>query len=121
MADAFVQSLVEIIPAHLHKEMERELINGWRMRESIARAEAKQIAHFGHTHEAHDVQGLGRKIAEIPADAYHYWGQRLGYECWKDKQFMREFLRDNPELAVRNYCKKTVVQGTVFTADGYQV
>lgn len=121
MADPFVQSLVELIPAHLHKDMERELINGWRMRESIARAEAKKIGYFGHTHEANDVKGLGRKVAEIPADAYHYWGQRLGYECWKDKQFLREFLRDNPELAVRNYCKKTVVQGTIFTADGYQV
>lgn len=119
MADEFVQSLVEVIPAHLHKEMEKELINGWRMRESVARAEAKQIAHHGHTHEANDVQGLGRKIASIPADAYHYWGQRLGYECWKDKTFMREYLRDNPELAVRNYCKKTVVQGAIFSSDGY--
>jgi hypothetical protein len=121
MTDPFVQSLVEIIPAHLHKEMERELINGWRMRESVAKAEAKQIAHHGHTHEANDIAGFGRKVASIPADAYHYWGQRLGYECWKDKQFFREFLRDNPELAVRNYCKKTVVQGAVFTADGFKV
>ena len=119
MANDFVQSLVEVIPPHLHKEMELELIHGWRKKEAYARAEAKQIAHFGHTHEANDIAGLGRKIAEIPADAYHYWGQRLGYECWKDKQFMREYLRDNPELAVRNYCTKTVVRGAVFTADGY--
>lgn len=121
MADAFVQSLVEIIPPHLHKEMERELINGWRMRESIARAEAKQIGHHGHFNEANDIKGLGRKMGSIPADAYHYWGQRLGYECWKDKEFLREYFRDNPELAVRNYCKKTVVQGALFTPDGFMI
>ncbi len=39
----------------------------------------------------------------------------------KDKQFMKEFLRDNEQCAVRNYVKKTVVQGTVFGADGFAV
>lgn len=33
---------------------------------------------------------------------YHYWGQRLGYECWEDAGFVREFLRDNPECRVKN-------------------
>jgi hypothetical protein len=65
VADGFVQSLVEIIPPHLHKEMELELIHGWRKKEAYARAEAKQIAHFGHTHEANDIAGLGRKIITI--------------------------------------------------------
>ena len=121
MADDIVQSLVEVIPAHLHKEMERELINGWRMRESVAKAESIQHGHFDRFNEAREVAGIGRKIAQIPADAYHYWGQRIGYECWKDKQFMKEFLRDNEQCAVRNYVKKTVVQGTVFGADGFTV
>lgn len=33
--------------------------------------------------------------------SYHYWGQRLGYECWEDPQFCREYLRDNPAARVR--------------------
>jgi hypothetical protein len=49
------------------------------------------------------------------------WGIRLGYECWEDKQFLKEFLRDNPEVAVRNYCKKTVVGGAVFDASGFLI
>jgi hypothetical protein len=49
------------------------------------------------------------------------WGVRLGYECWEDKQFLKEFLRDNPEVAVRNYCKKTVVGGALFDSSGFLV
>jgi len=33
---------------------------------------------------------------------YHYWGQRLGYECWDDAGFVREFLRDNESVRVKN-------------------
>lgn len=38
----------------------------------------------------------------IPQIAYHYWGRRLGYECWKDDQFVHEFLRDNPGCRVHS-------------------
>jgi len=121
MADDIIQSLVEVIPPHLQKEMERELINGWRMRESVAMADSMKHGHFNKFNEAREIDGLGRKTAEIPADSFHYWGQRLGYDCWKDKQFMKEFLRDNPQCAVTNYVKKTVVQGTIFGPDGFKI
>ena len=42
--------------------------------------------------------GLGRVRMVITADAFHYWGRRLGYECWQDKQFLHEFERDNPAV-----------------------
>jgi hypothetical protein len=37
---------------------------------------------------------------------YHYWGQRLGYECWDDPQFVRELKRDNEVVRVRNESDK---------------
>ena len=45
--------------------------------------------------------GFGRPRLEVDTYAYHYWGQRLGYKCWKDKQFLREFERDNPDARVK--------------------
>lgn len=42
----------------------------------------------------------GEVTMQVHPKFYHYWGQRLGYECWEDKQFVREFLRDNPEARV---------------------
>jgi len=45
---------------------------------------------------------------------YHYWGQRLGYECWDDAQFVREFLRDNPAARIRNRVDRlTIVRPAV--------
>lgn len=46
--------------------------------------------------------------------SYHYWGRRLGYECWEDKQFVREYLRDNPTSRIKSVSGKTVVS---FAAD----
>jgi hypothetical protein len=115
-----IQSLADVIPSHLKKEVERVLINGWRMREIKAKADAKQQAAYSYANEASSLDGVGELKARIPVDAYHYWGQRFGsYDCWSDNQFLTEFLRDNPETAVRNYAKKTVVNGAIFTADGF--
>jgi hypothetical protein len=33
--------------------------------------------------------------------SYHYWGNRLGYACWDDPQFVAEYKRDNPECRVK--------------------
>ena len=92
---------------------------GWNQKRVEATKEAKQIAAFEKARETKGVDGLGTLVARIPGDAYHYWGQRLGYECWKDDQFLNEFMRDNPEVAVRNYAKRTMVGGAIFTADGF--
>lgn len=51
----------------------------------------------------------GEKIMHVHPRFYHYWGQRLGYECWDDEQFVREFLRDNPEVRVKSSSRKVQV------------
>ena len=114
-----VESLHDVVPPNLLRDVERVLINGWRREQVLAMAEAKQTAAYGHANAAHSVDGLGQMVARIPPSSFHYWGKRLGYECWEDDQFLKEFMRDNPEVAVRNYAKKTVVQGAIFTADGF--
>lgn len=85
----------------------------------MARAEAKQLAVYGNANAASSIDGVGQMVARIPPSSYHYWGKRLGYECWDDDQFLKEFLRDNEEVAVRNYAKKTLVSGAIFTPDGF--
>lgn len=88
------------------------------MNEVKMKADAINAGHFNRFNEAKTIDGVGNKIASIPLDSWHYWGHRLGYECWEDKTFLREFLRDNPETAVNNYVKRTCVNGTLFSADG---
>ena len=75
---------------------------------ALAKIEAARTAKIlGEGRRA--VNGLGRARLEIPDFAYHYWGQRLGYKCWKDKQFLREFERDNPACRVQSVGTKLQV------------
>jgi hypothetical protein len=46
---------------------------------------------------------------QIHPKFYHYWGQRLGYECWEDDEFVREFLRDNEICRVKSHSNKIQV------------
>jgi hypothetical protein len=46
--------------------------------------------------------GGGYVKMQVDPVSYHYWGCRLGYACWKDEQFCREYLRDNEYARVRN-------------------
>jgi hypothetical protein len=41
--------------------------------------------------------------------SYHYWGRRLGYQCWQDREFVQEYLRDVPEARVRNIPSQTSI------------
>ena len=43
--------------------------------------------------------------------SYHYWGRRLCYECWDDKQFVREYLRDNPTSRIKSVSASPIING----------
>jgi len=85
------------IPTDLVPEMEKELRRGWHRNAVTAEIQAKQLGAI-HQHQMRSIEGIGQLRMSVPADAYHYWGQRLGYDCWSDKQFLSEFERDNPTV-----------------------
>jgi len=47
-------------------------------------------------------QGLGQKVASIPARVYFRWHQEFP-GCWQDKGFVDAFLRDNPQCCAPGY------------------
>tara|TARA_Y100001968_G_scaffold94323_1_gene84734 strand:- start:2368 stop:2790 length:423 start_codon:yes stop_codon:yes gene_type:complete len=55
------------------------------------------------------ISGIGQHRARIESTSYHYWGKRLGYDCWNDRKFIKEYLRDNPESRVNSVSGKTQV------------
>ena len=73
-----------------------------------AYAEQARAAHAAKR-ETQSVEGVGELKARINPTSYHYWGKRLGYKCWNDRQFMKEYLRDNPESRVNGMSGKTQV------------
>lgn len=54
-------------------------------------------------------EGSLRPKAVIAGPDYHYWGQRLGYDCWNDQAFVREYLRDNPDSRVNAKLARTTI------------
>lgn len=82
------------------------------MRTVNAKIEAQRVAsQLGKNRRS--VEGLGRVRMEVPTHVYHYWGRRLGYQCWKSKEFLREMERDNPELKVQCGGTKEIQVGFV--------
>lgn len=70
---------------------------------AICKAPRAQDLQARHAAEAQwkSMDGLGRPRMVIDTTAYHYWGRRLGYDCWRDKQFLAEFERDNPAVRIK--------------------
>jgi hypothetical protein len=79
-------------------------------------AQSKAIASDNNSREYRHMDGMGEMRASIPATAFHYWGQREGYDVWSDKNFMRKYLQDNPEVRVNATSDKIQVG---FAGDGF--
>lgn len=82
-----------------------ELVKGRQARDvlTLQRAPEHQLRVARENNVQHQsIDGIGQPTLNIASDAYHYWGQRLGYQCWNDKQFLREFKRDNPAARIKS-------------------
>lgn len=83
----------------------REVLSQWEhQRRRLAVKQMRLAAKAGSERRimrGPDGSGAEVKMTIHPV-SYHYWGQRLGYKCWKDPQFCREYLRDNPEARVKS-------------------
>jgi len=85
------------------------VLRGQMQREhESAYVEQARAAHAAKR-ETQSVEGMGELKARINPTSYHYWGKRLGYKCWDDRKFMKEYLRDNPESRVNGVSGKTQV------------
>jgi hypothetical protein len=80
----------------LKKRLKRE----WAVKRTLLEIESRRYAR-ARIENRKSVDGVGRPRLEVPTESYHYWGQRLGYQCWRNEQFLREYERDNPQTKVK--------------------
>lgn len=93
--------MIETLPPEVANALEKELRLGWELKKE--QCKARQGALGKSSQQAvKSVEGLGALVGRIDAESYHYWGQRETYDCWKDKQFFDEYLRDNPQARVKS-------------------
>lgn len=85
----------------------------YRMRQKMAKLEREMAlaAKAGGVRRTlpDDGHGGGEVQYILHPISFHYWGRRLGYECWQDDQFVREYLRDNPAARVKSVARNTTV------------
>jgi len=94
-------------PMHisLASDLMKELNEGRLFKLFQARKEQRTAAALGGERK---MMKHGQVKFSIHPQFYHYWGQRLGYECWDDPQFVHEFLRDNPDCRVKNVSDRII-------------
>ena len=62
-----------------------------RKQQEVARLQMEQCQRVGG--KRFHLQD-GEQTLMVHKRSFHYWGQRLGYECWDCPQFRHEYARD---------------------------
>jgi hypothetical protein len=100
-ASSVIANALDDLPGELRiaviKEFQRGIHKDWVK----AGIDQKRIAKDSQR-ETKSIDGIGRLRMRIDPTLYHAWGTRLGYDCWRDGQFLREVERDNPEVRVKS-------------------
>jgi len=99
-ASSVIANALDDLPGELRiaviKEFQRGIQKDWVQ----AGIDQKRIAKDSQR-DIRSIDGIGRLRMRIDPTLYHAWGTRLGYDCWRDGQFLREVERDNPEVRVK--------------------
>jgi hypothetical protein len=87
----------------------RTLTDNVAFEEKMIRARQKRIKAAADRLDSAWLDGLGECHMSLDADVFFHWVRKEGRDCWNDKEFIREFKRDNPEVVRRNRSRKTMI------------
>jgi hypothetical protein len=73
---------------------------GWHAQEWLALQRQARIAKACQVLNKAHIEGVGQYDMKVDSYAFHSWGQKLGYDCWGDPEFIREYKRDNPAVVM---------------------
>ena len=100
-----IESLEELPPSLQHEviaEIDRA------QDEALVKATIEQAEAAKALGEQQAIDELGRQRLNIHPTIYHYFGDKYGYECWQDEQFINDFEKAFPESRVK--CGGTKLQ-----------
>lgn len=100
-SDPFAESFIEAVGPAMAAAVLDEFKTGWNALEVVTRANQARIAEASARIERKAIDGVGECVMSLDPVVYHFWGQKLGYDCWRDKEFRRRFLQDNPAARVK--------------------
>ncbi len=94
------ETLKEIEGRQAFEALLADMNRGFMAQVVLAQAQVRAEKHAIESAPLVTNEGNLRPKAVINGPDYHYWGQREGYDCWSDPEFVREYLRDNPDSRV---------------------
>ena len=99
-ADLIASGLESVDPL-LRKQIISEFKTGYLQEMVKSGINHRKIAEGNHYEDRKSIDGVGRLRMRVDPTHFHYWGQKLGYQCWSDKGFLKDVERVHPELKVK--------------------
>ena len=96
MSDVFIPQFKEGNGSAFMKNLERYLKYEVDLEKHEAAVRNEMVRKENREIGSAKVDGLGQLKATIPAREYFRWHQ-AERGCWGDKQFIKEWVRDNPD------------------------
>jgi hypothetical protein len=107
--DQFARQLAAAHGEGFVRDFCKTLLDEQRAEEEVAHASQQRIAAASERLENCFIDGIGECHMRVDADVYFHWVRKLGKDCWNDKQFIREFKRDNPDVRLLTKSRKNTV------------
>lgn len=122
MTGNIIQDALSALPGDLKMAVIDEFRKGFVREEVKSKINHQSVVSENHRNmKLRSIDGVGALKARIDSHFYHRVGQKYGYAAWRDKGFLNDVLRYNPELKINCGGTKTQVgyncagQGTKFT------
>lgn len=80
-----------------------------RAEEEVVYAHQRKIAKNQAQIDQCYVDGVGQCVMRVDATVFWHWVRRYGRDIWNDRNFIRIFQRDNPDVRVKSRSRKTIV------------
>jgi hypothetical protein len=87
----------------------RTILDERRAEEELAFESQRRIAAATESIDNHFVDGLGELHMRVDLTAWWHWTHRYGPKIWSDRDFVKAYKRDNPDVCVKSKSRKIQV------------
>lgn len=81
-----------------------------RAEEEMVYAQQRKVAAASARLDQCYLDGLGECHMRVDPTVFWHWVRRYGWQIWNDKDFIRIFKRDNPDVRVLTRSRKTMIR-----------
>jgi|GEM_PF-4666053 len=118
MSESLANDLTVLAVAELPKSVEREMRQGYELRQKMAVARQERINEDARRTQNRILPGgvIGERVCRVDTDVYFHFARQYGAECWNDDDFLKHSMKTgliqkergrptNPTLLVNGFRK----------------